>query len=114
MMARITGIEYSRDELIGIMNLLHDAVSYWGKSHNRMLAADGRAESIGIIEHERSRELVLTTRDLQDAINKIVSGGVQINEEIRRLIASGDVGMIDILAADCIAQVACFGKLVYG
>lgn len=131
-MARITGIKYSRDELIDIMEVIYGSV-WWGTVVKVDNTDDHRAKRLtigpppyegpevgvdpewGIWDERDDRELVLTLNDLQSAIDKIIAGrDVQVNEEIRMWIASGDLGMIDPIAADCIAQVACFGKLVFG
>ena len=110
-MARITGIKYDRNELLDIMDQVSMSIR-WAVVTETVDAEDGRVKMLTLTgEGINIERLVLN--DLQRAIDEIVGGSVQINSEVRNWIASGDVGMIDAEAADCIAQVACFGELVY-
>ena len=62
-------------------------------------------------------EYNLTPEKVAKAIEKILSVDLiasDIQSMISRGVRDNDGGDIDAIAADCIAQVACFGELVYG
>ncbi len=123
-MAKITGVEYDKSELLDIMDIvLNNAIDYWADiieveydDNDRsvkivMEPADGEW---GIFDNNDSRKLELVAWEIQFGINRIMQGMVKVNNEIRGMIASGDVGAIDASAADCIVQAVCFDKVVYG
>lgn len=59
----------------------------------------------------------ITPAKVANAIQKILSLDLiasDIQAMIQRGVKDNDGGDIDAIAADCIAQIACFGELVYG
>lgn len=123
-MAKITGVEYDKSELLDIMEIvLNNAIDYWAEIIEVEYDDNDRAVKIvmepadgewGIFDKNDSRKLELVAWEIQFGINRIMQGMVKVNNETRGMIASGDVGAIDAGAADCIVQAVCFDKVVYG
>lgn len=109
---------YSRDDLCYIMYAMLQGMRYWAGIENiNWTLVDGIELPKSITAHdwvgEPSNHVILLN-DVEVAIERIVNGTVQVNGQVRNWIASGDAGMVDAECGDVIAQVACFGELVYG
>lgn len=66
---------------------------------------------ISFREEEENKEYILDLSQLKEATDRIVLDHSLTNATMRQYIVAED---IDADAADCIIQIAAFGKLVYG
>ena len=128
-MAQITGIKYTRDELIGIMETILNGAIWWGVIVGVDYTKDDRAKRIIVGprndgEEDRpvwgifatgfdSQEIAIPINEVQAAIDRILRGDVEISAEVKSRITT-DIGDIDGETADAIAQVACFKEIVFG
>ncbi len=131
-MAQITGIKYTRDELIGIMETINNGAIHWGVVVGVDYTEDDRPKRIVVAPPADegpevdarptwgifsagfdNQEIAITLNGVQDAIDRILRGDVQINSEIKGRITT-DIGDIDGETADAIAQVACFKEIEFG
>lgn len=71
------------------------------------------------IEADQPTEFVVTVADIVKALRKIASGKVEVMRSVISashmvLIGKADGAEFDATDADCVLQVACFGKIIYG
>ncbi len=64
-------------------------------------------------DEDDTKTYIVTLNDVEATIARVASGEFELNSEIREWIASGDAGMIDAEAGDCLMQFVCFGELVF-
>jgi len=117
-MARIM-VEYTNSELRTILTTaVEGGINYWCSHCDTTRDDEGMVK--GVLIHpgpengDFSLPMPVTAGELQQAVNKVLRGDVQVNSEIVEWIRSGDVGMIDATAADVLVQVVCFEGIVYG
>lgn len=87
----------------------YGGIDYWADASGPY--ADG---TFTVVETDTGNQFELTAESLWNAKQSIQSGGAGINTEIIGYLATNDIGMIDSITADCLVQIACFGRIVYG
>ena len=79
---------------------------------------DGDPEAKLTVKSEDGEIAEVNQAKIEEAINKVLSGKLDVSpsicNDIRSAIVEDDYGYIDSYAADVLLQVACFGEVVYG
>lgn len=100
-----------------------DSVHYWAHVITIDRGQDLSVRYITLLEEgDPDDQYTIDPARVAEAVQKIIDGSIEVNEQIRldciRAVLSedgaGDAGVIDALAADCIAQVAALDSIVYG
>lgn len=95
---------------------VEQGIAYWARGRNFRREA-GLYTSFEVCDNEAEpADRVWHTVDAakcREAVGKIISGKVEINNSIRDQIMC-DLPCCDCEAADVVVQVACFGEIVYG
>lgn len=124
-MAFITGIKYTRDELIGIMQTIMEGAIPWAQIVGVDYTDDDRPKRLllepnsddglwGQFEEAHDRQqLALTINDVQAGVNRMLHPLTRVNGEVRARVTT-DIADIDGEAADAIAQLGLFMEIVYG
>lgn len=91
------------------------AIGYWTTE----CVFDSQAQTYTITDSEEGETFRLTYSDITKAIHKLVKGEVDIRKDITQGIAIDLMDYangchMDSEAYDCIIQVACFNKVIYG
>jgi hypothetical protein len=105
-----------------IIGAVEGGTGYWAQA-SEYHWSDEHPETTTVKLHdmeEDDQEYVLTTADVEKALTVIAGPrqDVGMSQSLRNLItqcsSENDASNIDANGADCIAQVACFGSVVYG
>lgn len=114
--------EFIGDVMTTMVESNYAAMFYW--EDFQMLSVDrGSDLSVKFIRCKSSdgngevKEYIIDPLTVAKAIEDILAGKVSLGypkDYISRGVREADAGDIDATAADCIAQVVCFGEVVYG
>lgn len=103
-------LELTDEDIEDIIDMASYGIGYWAVE----AVVDREAHTYTIITaDDEDTQHVVTDQDIRKATNAIAGGGLT-NEHIQGYLLAGDMGGVDSDVADCIIQVAIFGKIVYG
>jgi hypothetical protein len=124
-MAKISTRNITAENVDDVMEIAaYGGITYWATDPSEKDFADTHDGSAHVIKEEDGGKVFrLTPTMIRQAIVEVAEGK-HTNDTIRDYVRQAfedwseedgiDCGEIDADAADCIVQVACFGKVVYG